>query len=119
MFLRFVFLGALVPCTVMGQSRSAQLLAVARAHIAGQQLDSADDELTEALERAPYIMDSSWTYVWRGVLEYQLGISPEGMMAIGVADEPAAPDARAACLALGRHRAFATYAFASATSGRS
>src|SRR5438477_12523294 len=71
-FLRFVFLGALVPCTVMGQSRSAQLLAVARAHIAGQQLDSADDELTEALERAPYIMDSSWTYDWPRVLEYHL-----------------------------------------------
>ena len=72
-FLRLVCVGALIPCTVMAQSRSAQLLALARAHIAAQQLDSADDELTEALERAPYIMDSSWTYVWRGVLEYQLG----------------------------------------------
>ncbi|MFN2572088.1 MAG: hypothetical protein ABR537_10855 [Gemmatimonadales bacterium] len=26
-----------------------------------------------ALATAPYIMDSCWTYVWRGVLEYQQG----------------------------------------------
>ena len=55
------------------QNRSTELLAAARTHIAAQQWDSADNELTEALERAPYIMDSSWTYVWRGVLEYQIG----------------------------------------------
>lgn len=55
------------------QSRSAQLLATARSHIAAQRWDSADAELSEALETAPYIMDSAWTYVWRGVLEYQQG----------------------------------------------
>ena len=55
------------------QSRSAQLLAAARMHIAAQQWDSADVELSGALESAPYIMDSSWAYVWRGVLEYQRG----------------------------------------------
>jgi tetratricopeptide (TPR) repeat protein len=55
------------------QSRSAQLLALARTHIAAQRWDSADAELSEALETAPYIMDSAWTYVWRGVLEYQQG----------------------------------------------
>ena len=58
---------------VSAQSRSAQLLATARLHIAAQQWDSADAELSEALETAPYIMDSAWTYVWRGVLEYQQG----------------------------------------------
>jgi tetratricopeptide (TPR) repeat protein len=55
------------------QSGSAELLATARASIAARQWDSADLALSEALERAPYIMDSSWVYVWRGVLEYQLG----------------------------------------------
>jgi tetratricopeptide (TPR) repeat protein len=55
------------------QSRSAELLVAARAHIAAQQWDSADVELAEALETAPYIMDSSWAYIWRGVLEYQQG----------------------------------------------
>ena len=55
------------------QSRSAQLLATARSHIAARQWDSADADLSEALETAPYIMDSAWTYVWRGVLEYQQG----------------------------------------------
>ncbi len=29
--------------------------------------------MSEALDTAPYIMDSSWAYVWRGVLEYQRG----------------------------------------------
>ncbi|OLC06062.1 MAG: hypothetical protein AUH41_13675 [Gemmatimonadetes bacterium 13_1_40CM_66_11] len=29
--------------------------------------------MSDALESAPYIMDSSWAYVWRGVLEYQRG----------------------------------------------
>ena len=55
------------------QSRSAQLLATARSHIAARQWDSADADLSEALETAPYIMDSAWSYVWRGVLEYQQG----------------------------------------------
>jgi len=55
------------------QSRSAQLLAAARSHIAARQWDSADVDLAEALETAPYIMDSAWAYVWRGVLEYQQG----------------------------------------------
>jgi TonB family protein len=55
------------------QSRSAQLLAAARTHIATRQWDSADVELSGALESAPYIMDSSWAYVWRGVLEYERG----------------------------------------------
>ena len=55
------------------QNRSAELLATARTHIAARQWDSADVELSEALETAPYIMDSAWTYVWRGVLEYQQG----------------------------------------------
>jgi len=29
--------------------------------------------LSEALDTAPYIMDSAWAYVWRGVLEYERG----------------------------------------------
>jgi len=49
------------------------LLAAARAHIASRQWDSADVALSEALDAAPYIMDSAWAYVWRGVLEYQRG----------------------------------------------
>ena len=73
MFRRLVFLIVFVPGGALAQSRSAQLLSAARAHIAVQQFDSADNELREALETAPYLMDSSWTYVWRGVLEYQLG----------------------------------------------
>lgn len=48
-------------------------LAAARAHIVARQWDRADVELSAALETAPYIMDSSWAYVWRGVLEYERG----------------------------------------------
>ena len=60
----------LLPAAALpAQSRSAQLIATARSHIAARQWDSADTELSEALETAPYIMDSAWTYVWRGVLE--------------------------------------------------
>jgi TonB family protein len=72
---RFRFVAALffVAPPLAAQSRNAELLAGARAHIAAQQWDSADTELSEALELAPYIMDSSWTYIWRGVLEYQQG----------------------------------------------
>lgn len=62
-----------VAAPLAAQSRNAELLAGARAHIAAQQWDSADAALSEALEIAPYIMDSSWTYIWRGVLEYQQG----------------------------------------------
>ena len=58
---------------LVAQSRSAELLTAARAHIAAQQWDSADAELSEALATAPYIMDSAWAYTWRGVLEYQQG----------------------------------------------
>lgn len=59
--------------SLLAQSRSAELLVAARAHVAARQWDSADARLTEALATAPYIMDSSWAYVWRGVLEYQQG----------------------------------------------
>jgi len=62
-----------VAAPLAAQGRNAELLASARAHIAAQQWDSADAALSEALEIAPYIMDSSWTYIWRGVLEYQQG----------------------------------------------
>ena len=55
------------------QSRSARHLAAAQLHIATGQWDSAEVELSGALENAPYIMDSCWAYVWRGVLEYQRG----------------------------------------------
>lgn len=55
------------------QSRSARLVTTAQAHIASQQWDSADAALSDALETAPYIMDSCWAYVWRGVLEYERG----------------------------------------------
>lgn len=58
---------------VAAQSRSAQRLDVARELIGRQQLDSADIALAGALETAPYIMDSCWAYVWRGVLEYERG----------------------------------------------
>ena len=70
---RFVAALFFIPAPLVAQSRSAELLAGARAHIAAQQWDRADAELSEALEIAPYIMDSSWTYIWRGVLEYQQG----------------------------------------------
>ena len=73
MVLRLGLLIILVPRLGSAQSRSDELLAAARVHISTRQWDSADGELTEALARAPYIMDSSWTYVWRGALEYQLG----------------------------------------------
>ena len=66
-------LSILLATPLAAQSRSAELLAAARAHIAARQWDSADTELSEALEHAPYIMDSSWTFIWRGVLEYQQG----------------------------------------------
>ncbi len=62
-----------VAAPLAAQSGNAELLAAARTHIAAQQWDSADAELSEALELAPYIMDSSWTYIWRGVLEFQQG----------------------------------------------
>src|SRR5206468_12831793 len=55
------------------QSRSAQRLVSSQELIGRQQLDSADIELAGALETAPYIMDSCWAYVWRGVLEYERG----------------------------------------------
>src|SRR5262249_10109190 len=71
--LRLGWLIAFVPGIVAAQSRSSELLTAARAHITAQQWDSAASELTGALALAPYIMDSSWAYVWRGVLEYQLG----------------------------------------------
>src|SRR5439155_13154879 len=65
---------AAAPAPALGaQSRSAQLLAAGQAHIASRQWDSAEVALSEALDTAPYIMDSSWAYVWRGVLEYQRG----------------------------------------------
>jgi tetratricopeptide (TPR) repeat protein len=67
-----LLLGVLAPA-LAAQRRSADLLAAARTHIAARQWDSADAELSGALETAPYIMDSAWTYVWRGVLEYQQG----------------------------------------------
>jgi tetratricopeptide (TPR) repeat protein len=62
-----------VAAPLAAQNRSAELLAAARIHIAAQQWDSADAELSQALAIAPYIMDSSWSYIWRGVLEYQQG----------------------------------------------
>jgi len=68
-----VSLWLVIPAGIAAQSHSAQLLATARSHIAARQWDSADAELSEALESAPYLMDSAWTYVWRGVLEYQQG----------------------------------------------
>jgi tetratricopeptide (TPR) repeat protein len=71
--LRLLFLLTVLPGAAIAQSRSAQLLTAARVHIAAGQLDSADRELAAALEAAPYIMDSSVAYVWRGVLEYRLG----------------------------------------------
>ena len=63
----------LAPALAVAQSRRAQRLAVAQELISKQQLDSADIELADALETAPYIMDSCWAYVWRGVLEYERG----------------------------------------------
>jgi hypothetical protein len=72
-FLACLLIVFTAPCTAAGQSRSADLLAIARAHIATRQWDSADVALTHALESAPYIMDSCWSYVWRGVLEYERG----------------------------------------------
>ena len=72
---RFRVLAALlvVAPPLAAQNRSAELFANARMHIAARQWDSADAELSEALEIAPYIMDSSWAYIWRGVLEYRQG----------------------------------------------
>ena len=67
-----LFLLATAPRAV-AQSRSAQHLAAAQFHIATGQWDSAEVELSDALANAPYIMDSCWAYVWRGVLEYQRG----------------------------------------------
>lgn len=66
-----VLLLSVIAPALAAQSRSADLLAAARTHIAARQWDSADVDLSAALETAPYIMDSAWTYVWRGVLEYQ------------------------------------------------
>ena len=71
-----VFVLVLAPASgsvASAQSRSAHLLAAARSHIATRQWDSAGVALSAALHHAPYVMDSAWAYVWRGVLEYQRG----------------------------------------------
>jgi hypothetical protein len=49
------------------------LIRDARAQIAAGQWDAAALDLAGALDRAPYIMDSCWAYIWRGVLESQRG----------------------------------------------
>jgi TonB family protein len=55
------------------QTRSDQLLWAARQHIAKNQLDSAEADLRAALELAPYQVDSSYVFVWRGVLAHLRG----------------------------------------------
>jgi tetratricopeptide (TPR) repeat protein len=68
-----VALACVAVAAAAAQSRSARLLSTAQAHIASQQWDSADVALSDALDTAPYIMDSCWAYLWRGVLEYERG----------------------------------------------
>src|SRR5512145_770811 len=69
----FVALAPAPASVASAQSRSAQLLAAARSHIATRQWDSAGVKLSDALQSAPYVMDSAWVHIWRGVLEYQRG----------------------------------------------
>jgi len=62
-----------VTSTLPAQSRSAQLVATARAHIAANRLDSAEAALDLALQTAPYVMDSVNALIWRGIVHHLRG----------------------------------------------
>jgi len=69
-----VVLAAAAAAAPLGaQSRSEQLVRVARNQISTRDLGAADTTLTEALGSALYEMDSATVFVWRGVLEHLLG----------------------------------------------
>src|SRR5437660_8513181 len=63
----------IVAAPLRGQYYGQDLIRDARARMAAQAWDSAARDLAIALDEAPYIMDSCWVYIWRGVLEYERG----------------------------------------------
>jgi TonB family protein len=64
---------ALLAPTVAAQSRSQQLLATAREHIAAREFDQADAALSGAFESARYLLDTVNVFIWRGILAHQRG----------------------------------------------
>ena len=64
---------ALIAGPIRAQTYFHDLIRNARIHLAARQWDSAARDLDVALDHAPYIMDSCWAYIWRGVLEYERG----------------------------------------------
>ena len=64
---------ALLAPAVAAQSRSQQLLATAREHIAAREFDQADAALSGAYESARYLLDTVNVFIWRGILEHQRG----------------------------------------------
>ncbi|MGH7520253.1 MAG: energy transducer TonB [Gemmatimonadales bacterium] len=75
---RRVFLIALIAASpaaqrVAAQSRSEQLVTVARERISARDYQGADSALTQALGSALYMMDSVRAFVWRGILEHLRG----------------------------------------------
>ena len=63
----------IVTAPLRAQYYGQDLIRDARARMAAQAWDSAARDLAIALDEAPYIMDSCWVYIWRGVLEYERG----------------------------------------------
>jgi TonB family protein len=66
-------LAAAAAAPLAAQSRSQQLVRVARDQMSTRDLNAADATLTQALESALYEIDSVTVFVWRGVLEYMRG----------------------------------------------
>lgn len=55
------------------QSRSQELIANARDHIAAREYELADTMLSDAFASARYLLDTVNVFIWRGVLEHQRG----------------------------------------------
>lgn len=64
---------ALLGPTVAAQSRSQQLVAVARDYMSAGDFAKADTALSGALTSALYLLDSVNVFVWRGILEHLRG----------------------------------------------
>ena len=68
-----VLVAAAAAAPLAAQSRSQQLVRVAREQISARELNAADTTLIEALGSALYEMDSATVFVWRGALEHLRG----------------------------------------------
>jgi TonB family protein len=72
-FVVVVAAAAVAAAPLATQSRSQQLVRVAREQIAARDWNGADTTLTGALGSALYVMDSVSVFVWRGILEHLRG----------------------------------------------